>query len=248
MKNYFKSIEKYFDGEMSEKELTEFDSEMKSNKQLKAEVDLQKEINDSLNDKQIFELRNNLEEIHKEAGTAHGINENNEPVVHEMFLKKIQLAAAVIIVLIIASSAFYFLNNRTMSNEALYGIYYEPAKTVLVVRSANSNEVDLRQALQKYNHKDYNGAIEVFEKDNSIMAKFYLALSYMETNRVADAVNLLNSIIDDNDNLFVDQAEWYLGLCYLKLNETEKALIQFSKISQSNSTYKIKSEEILKNI
>ena len=56
------------------------------------------------------------------------------------------------------------------------------------------------------------------------------------------------TIIEDNDNLFVDQAEWYLGLCYLKLNDTEKAIIQFSKISQSNSTYKIRSEEIIKNI
>lgn len=248
MKNYFKSIDKYFDGEMSKTELIEFENEKKSNKQLKAEVELQKEIKDSLHDKQIFDLKSNLEEIHKEAGIAQDIDANQEPVVRELFIKKIQLAAAIIVVMIIASSVFYFLNTRTMSNETLYGIYYEPAKTVLVVRSGNTDEVDLMQALQKYNHKDYNGAIEVFEKDNSIMAKFYLALSYMETNRIVDAVNLLKSIIEDNDNLFVDQAEWYLGLCYLKLNETEKAIIQFSKISQSNNTYKIKSEEILKNI
>lgn len=248
MKNYFKSIDKYFDGEMKKNELVEFENEMKSNKQLKAEVELQKEIKDSLHDKRIFDLRNNLEEIHKEAGIAQGIVANQEPVVRELFIKKIQLAAAVIVVMIIASSVFYFLNNRTMSNETLYGIYYEPAKTVLFERSANTNEVDLMQALQKYNYKDYDGAIEVFVKDNSIMAKFYLALSYMETNRIADAVNLFKSIIEDNESLFVDQAEWYLGLCYLKLNETEKAIIQFSKISQSNSTYKIKSKEIIKNI
>lgn len=248
MKNYFKSIDQYFDGEMNENELIEFENKMKSNKHLKAEVELQKEIKDSLHDKRIFDLKNNLEEIHKEAGIAQGIDANQEPVVRELFIKKIQLAAAVIVVMIIASSVFYFLNNRTMSNETLYGIYYEPAKTVLVVRSGNTDKEDFMQALQKYNYKDYNGAIEVLENDNSIIAKFYLALSYMETNRIVDAVNLLKSIIEDNDNLFADQAEWYLGLCYLKLNETEKAIIQFSKISQSNSTYKIKSEEIIKNI
>ncbi len=248
MKNYFKSIDKYFDGELTENEFIEFENEMKSNKQLKAEVEMQKEIKDSLNDKQVFDLLNNLEEIHEEAGIGQNSNANQEPVVRELFIKKIQLAAAVIIVMIIASSVFYFLSNRTMSNETLYGIYYEPAKTVLLVRSGNSEEVDLMQALQKYNHKDYKGAIEVFENNNSVMAKFYLALSYMETNRLDEAVNLLKSIIEDNGNLFVDQAEWYLGLCYLKLNETAKALIQFSKISHSNSTYKIKSEEILKNI
>ncbi len=248
MKNYLKSIDKYFDGEMSENELIEFEKNMKSDKKLNAEVEFQKEIQDSLHDKQIFDLKNNLEKIHNEAKTANNIDANKEPVVRELFIKKIQLAAAVIVLMIIASSVFYFVNNRTMSNETLYGIYYEPAKTMLVERSGNNDEVNLMQALQKYNHNDYTGAIEVFEKDNSIMAKFYLALSYMETNRMLDAVNLLKAIIEENDNLFVDQAEWYLGLCYLKLNETEKALIQFSKISQSNSTYKIKSEEVLKNI
>ncbi|MBI9038216.1 MAG: tetratricopeptide repeat protein [Bacteroidales bacterium] len=248
MKNYFKSIDKYFEGEMSENELIEFEKKMKSNKKLKAEVEFQKELQDSLNDKQIFDLKNNLEKIHNEAKNAQNSETNQEPVVRELFIKKIQLAAAVIIIMIIASSVFYFMNNRTMSNETLYGIYYEPAKTMLVVRSGNNDEVNLMQALQKYNHNDYDGAIEVFEKDNSKMAKFFLALSYMETNRVLDAVNLLKAIIEENDNLFVDQAEWYLGLCYLKLNETEKAIIQFSKISQSNSIYKIKSEEILKNI
>jgi len=248
MKNYLKSIDKYFDGEMSENELIEFEKNMKSDKKLKAEVEFQKEIQDSLHDKQIFDLKNNLEKIHNEAKIANNIDANKEPVVRELFIKKIQLAAAVIVLMIIASSVFYFVNNRTMSNETLYGIYYEPAKTMLVERSGNNDEVNLMQALQKYNHNDYTGAIEVFEKDNSIMAKFYLALSYMETNRMLDAVNLLKAIIEENDNLFVDQAEWYLGLCYLKLNETEKALIQFSKISQSNSTYKIKSEEVLKNI
>jgi len=248
MKNYFKSIDKYFEGEMSENELIEFEKKMKSNKKLKAEVEFQKELQDSLNDKQIFDLKNNLEKIHNEAKNAQNSETNQEPVVRELFIKKIQLAAAVIIIMIIASSVFYFMNNRTMSNETLYGIYYEPAKTMLVVRSGNNEEVNLMQALQKYNHNDYDGAIEVFEKDNSKMAKFFLALSYMETNRVIDAVNLLKAIIEENDNLFVDQAEWYLGLCYLKLNETEKAIIQFSKISQSNNIYKIKSEEILKNI
>jgi len=248
MKNYLKSIDKYFDGEMSENELIEFEKNMKSDKKLKAEIEFQKEIQDSLHDKQIFDLKNNLEKIHNEAKIANNIDANKEPVVRELFIKKIQLAAAVIVLMIIASSVFYFVNNRTMSNETLYGIYYEPAKTMLVERSGNNDEVNLMQALQKYNHNDYTGAIEVFEKDNSIMAKFYLALSYMETNRMLDAVNLLKAIIEENDNLFVDQAEWYLGLCYLKLNETEKALIQFSKISQSNSTYKIKSEEVLKNI
>jgi len=196
MKNYFKSIDKYFEGEMSENELIEFEKKMKSNKKLKAEVEFQKELQDSLNDKQIFDLKNNLEKIHNEAKNAQNSETNQEPVVRELFIKKIQLAAAVIIIMIIASSVFYFMNNRTMSNETLYGIYYEPAKTMLVVRSGNNEEVNLMQALQKYNHNDYDGAIEVFEKDNSKMAKFFLALSYMETNRVLDAVNLLKAIIE----------------------------------------------------
>ena len=61
MKNYLKSIDKYFDGEMSENELIEFEKNMKSDKKLKAEIEFQKEIQDSLHDKQIFDLKNNLE-------------------------------------------------------------------------------------------------------------------------------------------------------------------------------------------
>ena len=49
-------------------------------------------------------------------------------------------------------------------------------------------------------------------------------------------------------NLYIERAEWFAGLCYLVLNENDNAVELFKKISLSNSSYKDKAHELLKDV
>ena len=53
-------------------------------------------------------------------------------------------------------------------------------------------------------------------------------------------------MVYDKDNLFVEQADWYLGLIYLMNNQKSKAIDQFNKISNSDSFYSDQAIDILK--
>jgi len=70
----------------------------------------------------------------------------------------------------------------------------------------------------------------------------------MQTGKYHEAASSFLYIIKQPDNELIYQSEWYLGLCYLKTNETDKAFTQFKKITRSNSIYKEKAEDILKKI
>jgi hypothetical protein len=54
--------------------------------------------------------------------------------------------------------------------------------------------------------------------------------------------------MEHKQNLYLERAEWFAGLCYLKLNENDNAIELFNKISLSNSFYKDKAIAILKQI
>ena len=61
-----------------------------------------------------------------------------------------------------------------------------------------------------------------------------LALAYIKTGQTDPATELLNSVI----HLSPDNGlAWrYLGYCYLKLNDTDNALISYAKAVQINES------------
>ena len=56
------------------------------------------------------------------------------------------------------------------------------------------------------------------------------------------------SIITNNDNLFIEQAKWYLGMCYLKTENTDKAEDVFNEIVKEESYYKDVAVKVLKDL
>ncbi len=68
------------------------------------------------------------------------------------------------------------------------------------------------------------------------------------TDKFDKAIQYYTNVIKQGDNLFVEQSEWYIGLCYLNRNEKEKAIRQFRKISWKGGYYQQQSNEILKKL
>ncbi len=171
-----------------------------------------------------------------------------------MKMNKIWLAAAAIGLLIIVTSIVYYLQNKVYSNERLYSMYYEPYhKNIFTRIGPDEPEGVFKQAIKKYAEADYENALDLFKRvpmtdDYILPTYFYSGISLMQTGQYHEAATSFQYITKHQNNELVSQSEWYLGLCYLKTNETDKVFSQFEKIAGSNSIYKEKASFILRKL
>lgn len=247
--NYPEFIDRYLDNDLLGPELNWFEKELDSNSELQAELKLQKELNEALGHDDILDLREKLNVIH----------EMVDPESERKRIKRalsgnwagIAAASAVILVAI----GFLLTNsiNPVQTTEELFDQHYEPYIIPTNYRSAAEINIVFHKALVEYGNQDYQKALQLFEKvlfeDESRMDVTLLTgISNLEIENYNKANNSFQKVISHNDNLFIEQAEWYLALCYLKTGEQEKANLQFGKIITENSLYKEEAEDILNKL
>lgn len=241
-------IDKFLNKELDTKALHEFEKQIQSNPEFAREVKLHEEINKALKEKDVMSFRNQLQSIHDE----HNKTKTAGRIIH-LFHHNTRLVsgvAAAVIVLIVVGSILVFGPSAKLTTDNLFADYYEADDAVMMTRSgSNPEDIDLKEALLAYHEKKYDHAIELLHSQtNNILAKYYLGLSYLETDNIDNAITTFEAIIDHKNNLFIEQAEWYLSLCYIKNNEDDKAKEMLNKIINSKSIYKEKAENILKRI
>jgi hypothetical protein len=81
-----------------------------------------------------------------------------------------------------------------------------------------------------------------------MVGHFYSGVALQETGKYQNAIKEYNTVKINKDNLFVEQADWYIGLCYLQTNEDKKAFNQFSEIAKNSGFYKQKAQAILRKM
>lgn len=248
MKN-FENIEKFLDGELSDEELALFKAELVADEELIRQVDLHIQVDKAIMEKDVIQFKDQLSEIHQSLFSK---DQKGRKV--KLFKSWYLAAASILILALIGSMYFILFRSHSYTNEELYNKYYDPYEVVINVRSGNI-QINERfvEALQKYQKHDYTGALAIFETiskndSSNVACNFYSGVSFMETSRYLKAIKSFNSVIWQNDNLFIEQTEWYLGLCYLKTNKMNQAKFQFDKIANSTSFYKDKAKSIIENI
>lgn len=163
-----------------------------------------------------------------------------------------RVAASVSLVVALAFSIQYYTGNGNKGDK-VFSKYYQKYQP-LNLRSGSS-EIDhlYRSGLVAYQEADYETARNYFEqvinKDKDLMeANILNGASNMELEKYKIASNSFKKVIDQKDNLFIEDAAWYLGLCYLKTKEMKKAVEQFTKIARGNSIKNEEARKILKKI
>lgn len=245
--DYLKFIERYLQGEMSQEELAWFEKELEGNEKLKQELTIRKRVNEVLADKDMLELKLQLNQIHQEIYEA---TEKSKQTIRHAY-RKIYYATTVFAVIIVAFSLF--MVNRNYSNEKLLAKYYNPQQEVVTFRSLNPNQNELTQAMDYYYKKDYKNAIKMFENllqkdDSQIGLNLYSGISHMEIKEYEEANQKFNNILQVQPNPFVESAHWYLGMCYIMTNERDKATFEFESIVASKGYYTKQAKEILRRI
>lgn len=247
---YTKQVDHYLAGDLSGHELQSFEKELERNEDLRKELKLQQEINSALSEKDVIDLRLQLQIIHKEVEQI-----DKQPALFYFFKNRaVQVAAASFILLVVmVFFANQFIQTGSNLNDDLYDRYYNRFEPVNL--RSGSVEIDntYMEALVAYQEENFKKAQLLFEEvvsmDYSKMeANLMSGASNMELNKYNKASTSFKKVINHQDNLFIEDAEWYLGFCYLQTNNTGKALEQFEKIAMGNSNKKEDAKKIARKI
>jgi tetratricopeptide (TPR) repeat protein len=242
-------IEEYLYNELPEEEMASFEAELSSNLDLVAEINLVKDIDLALKENDIMQLRNSLRNI---AGDIAAEKQTERSFVAKINAKRVLVASvAASLVLLLGITG---LLSRQSSPGEIYQKFYTTYQTSGVSRSATA-EVNqtLATALQKFNSQDYEAALNLLQQvvssdQNNAAGHFYAGAAFQETGKYSKAISEYETVIINNDNLFTEQAQWYIGLCYIQTNENKKAYKQFKKIAESQGFYQQKAKAVLRKI
>lgn len=241
-------IQKYLDRDLSDKDMKRFEADLEASPGLQADLNLYREVDEALADTEVLSFRDQLTDMRKDSSQTSKANK-----VQIRFTRPWHYAATAAIALMLAIGLASILD-RPLSNQDLLKKYYKPYEVALINRS-NDAQLDLmlRHAEQLYAQGEFAEAVKYFEKvleeqPDRVATNLYTGISYFEMEEYKAAGKSLNKVIEHHDNLYVEQADWYLGFCFLATDENERARRQFARIASSNSFYREDAEKILKKL
>ena len=180
------------------------------------------------------------------------VNFKQDEIVHSLESKhnwrKWILSLASIFIILLTTSVIYFYNFN--GPKTIFEKYYTSKNIIDVTRGGD----ETIGAVEEFQEKDFKSASfmfnEILQKDsNNISVRFYYGISCIETGNYDESVKSFQYIIDNNDNLYIEHAQWYLGLCYLKNEQKNKAIEKFKSISlDPDNCHQKEAENILKDL
>lgn len=241
-------ISRYLGGELDPGEVARFEEALGRDPALQQEFDLYREVDEAITDTEVMDLRAQLSDLHEEL----------IPAIERTGTKKskrraLRYAMAASIAVVVSFGAYGLLFNR-VSHTKLVTQFYKPYDVTLVNRSGLSEvQQMLAEASFLYESGQYREAITVFEQvmamdPASIESQFYRGISYFELKDYVNADLSLTKVVEHNDNLYIEQADWYLGFCYLMMDQREKARKQFEKLASKEGIYRDQALKIVKKL
>ncbi|MCD6091135.1 MAG: hypothetical protein J7J72_06515 [Bacteroidales bacterium] len=231
--------------ELNEEELLRFNHLLSSDKNFRKEYEILSQMVSSLGDKKTMDLRGKLDKIYQEMY----LSKKKTKMIQLIKRNWYSVAAAAAILVMIGTFTLNQMSQKRWS-EKLYETYYQEDEVFVNTRSrANFNVDVLHHGMELLEQKDFNAALAEFNKlPNSLTANYYAGVANMELNNHEIAVFKFDYVIEDYLNLFYDQAQWYKGLCLVKLERKDEAINLFGQISQTESYFKDKAKQIVNDL
>ncbi|MCK3685400.1 hypothetical protein [Maribellus sp. YY47] len=242
------TIEDFIDGILEEDLLEEFGAELKENTDLMAEVALRENINAAIGEKDIISLRDRLTDARRgaEKQEVKSIVMPRFDVQSTRFWRN---SVAMIIVLIGLAG---ILNTGMQSTERTYDKYFETPAWASE-RSLSSSLDAIQTAKIYFQQSEYDKVLGILEnvnpqQDEAFVVQFYKGLSYQNLNQFDKAIQEYGKVINHGNNLFVEEAEWYKSLCYLKENKKSEARNELLAVIDRKGHYQKDAKAILRKL
>lgn len=217
---YTEWIDAYVDNELDPAGKAEFEAALKSDGDLALEYSMEQDMEKILMDADLLDFR-------AKCIIAQNEQKNSTKRLAGMIqlTRKYWYAAASVILIAFIAGALLLLHPGEYSGEKLFKLYYKSGETIGISRTGS---VNVAEALLYFGRRDYLKADKLFEQilvndPGNYAVMYYAGISNIELKNFPRAIQMFEIILQDNNNLYTELAEWYLGLSYLAMEETEQA-------------------------
>ena len=230
---------------MDETEKLWFQKEVDGNENLRQEIELRRKTDAALKSRDLMNLREKLNTIENARKEQKQVSRSGKRV-----LKYSIMIAGIIIV----AGSLTLFNGKKMSNDEIMDHYYKPYEPPATSRSASAVlNTDYNLAVEYYKIHDYRNAAIYFSKvisnePGNMHSTLLNGISNFEIQNYPEATNSFRKVINNNNNLYIDHAQWYLALCYIRTGDQVKAKEQLIEVEKSGSIYRKDARKILKRI
>jgi len=243
--SYF--IERYNAGEMSDSEKPWFQKELEGNEKLRDEVNLRKRADEVLKNQNLISLRNKLSEIEGKRREANVQVRNSK--------KQNSLKYAAVIAGLVLIGSITMFSGKNLSTDEIINQYYKAYEPPTSQRSGQSeiNSDFLNMALDLYNTHDYKTAAIFFNKvlesnPGDMQSELLNGVANFENKKYPEAKQSFVNVINNEKNLFIETAKWYLSLCYVNTDEKEKAIQQLKVIEKEGGIYRNEAKRLIRKL
>ena len=242
------NIEDFIDGVLEDDLLDEFNTELSENTDLIAEVSLREEVNDAIGEKDIQSLRARLSDVRDSVETK----EVKSIVMPQFNLSSTRFWRNSVAMIVIVVGLSGVLSNNFTPLDKTYGKYFN-SPTWASERSATEAMDNIHVARTYYQGANYDKVIDVLNEaslapDKAFVAHFYKGLSYQHLNVMDKAAEEYSKVIAEGNNMFIEEAEWYRSLCYLKMNKKAEAKQQLLAVIDRKGHYEKDAKAILRRL
>lgn len=245
-KDNFEIIEEYLLGNLPAEEKEVFEQRLGEDAVFKKEFDVMKAIFQSAEMSAKDKMKIDFENIHQR-----NFQTSKQAKSKIISIRPVYKIAASVLLLISCALAFWLLSNKSIDipQDQLYANYFEPTELSFSYRGDDSNEV-LETLQELFNTKDYPEFIDQLaaynpDKDRDPALILAKGQAHLELDQFTRADEEFKSLLANP--LYKDQANWYLGLMYVKQNKNAEALIYLDAVDRG-SKYSKQAEEIMKRV
>lgn len=208
-------IEKYLAGDMPADARKNFEQTLDDDPLLQQKLQHVKELQTGI---QEVILQERLEAFHK--NLQYGIPVKSARVIS---FKRLAVAASVACLVLLAGWLLFLNPNK---NEKLFATYYKPDPGLITAMSTSADYI-FDKGMVAYKIANYEEAISLWksveQEKQSDTVQYFLGSAYMAKKDDDKALTYLNKVAANNQSAFNKDANWFVGLLYLKSGDQTEA-------------------------
>jgi len=225
---YTEWIDSYLEGELDDAGRKKFEGELLINRELAMEFKMEQDLQEVLADEDLIDFRAKCVEAQNDYNLS-----TRQLARVVQFTRKYWYAVASLFLIALVTGSLVLFNPGSYSSERLFKMYYKSGEAVGVSRTGNAN---IAEALLLFSQKDFEAAEGQFDEilvndPENFAVKYYSGISNLELKNFDKASMMFESILANGQNLYVENAKWYLGLTYLVTNKSHDAVSIFEQIA-----------------
>lgn len=226
----FERIEAYLKHSLSEEEAVAFEKRLKNDKAFSKKVE---DIKITMRGIETQALKEQLDTFHNQFTSKENNTTAFETKLRYLRWRRIAVAAVVII----AAGSLWFFNMN--ANEDLYNEFYSPDPGLPTMMSSNDS-YEFYNAMVSYKRGQYEDALKTWKNQLETKAEndtlnYFVGSALMADQQENKAIPYLQQVATQDNSVFKSDAQYYLGLAYLKNDQKEKA-IESLKASEMPNT------------